>query len=164
MQTQLKIDFEDAVTGSEWAYIPSGYQGLTWSDCGVYRGDDYPGTGSEYGVVSGNWVAEPAEAEATCEISSTTPFSVGGFHATGFSYTGLIVLAESFDLGDVKRAEFSATLGDPRNGAQFIDLSGGDFDGVYMLKISASGGTSAGLDTNYEYPYVVVDDLLILIH
>eukprot|EP00584_Thalassiosira_punctigera_P019069 CAMPEP_0172574454 /NCGR_PEP_ID=MMETSP1067-20121228/136711_1 /TAXON_ID=265564 ORGANISM="Thalassiosira punctigera, Strain Tpunct2005C2" /NCGR_SAMPLE_ID=MMETSP1067 /ASSEMBLY_ACC=CAM_ASM_000444 /LENGTH=288 /DNA_ID=CAMNT_0013367083 /DNA_START=170 /DNA_END=1036 /DNA_ORIENTATION=+ len=153
------IGFEDVSTTTGYAIIPNGYHGLNWKNVWVMHRSRDPGSGYEHGIVSGDYVAFNNVGKP-CSISSTTPFSIAGFQATAASHMGLNVLVESFDDGGNRIGRYATTLGHPRDGPTFIDLRReGNFEGLYKLKITTSGGTDAGLGGVWRE--LAIDDLRV---
>jgi len=93
-------------------------------------------------------------------MSSTTPFSVAGFYATGVFRVDLNVLVESFDSSGNTIGTSTTTLGHPSDGPTPINLQGGDFDGIFRIRITSSGGTNAGLGGG-SGAYVAIDDMIV---
>ena len=153
------IGFDDVSTTTSAAKVLNGYRGLDWENFRVAHRSFRPSTGCEYGIVSGNYVAYNHLA-SPYSISSATPFSVAGFQATAVGNTGLNVLVESFDESGNRIGRYQTTLGDPRNGPSFIDLRReGNFEGLYKLKITPSGGTNAGLGRTNSY--LAIDNMQV---
>lgn len=73
----------------------------------------------------------------------------------------MTVLVEGFDSSGNLIDSHQKMLGSPRNGATYIDLSGGNFEGLSELKISSSGGTSINL--RGEGPWLGIDNLQVAI-
>jgi len=94
-----------------------------------------------------------------CSVSSTTPFSVAGFYATGVFRVDVNVLVESFDVSGNTIGTSITTLGHPSGGPTPIDLQGGGFDDIFRIRITSSGGTDAGLG---DYgARVAIDDMVV---
>ena len=90
------IGFDDVSTTTGAAKVPNGYHGLNWKNFKLVHCSFSPGSGYDYGIVSGNYVAVNLCAKP-CSISSATPFSVAGFQVTAARRNALKVLVQSFD-------------------------------------------------------------------
>ena len=66
---------------------------------------------------------------------------------------------EGFDSSGNLIDSYEEMLDSPRSGATYIDLSGGNFEGLSELKISSSGGTSVNL--RGEGPWLGIDDMYV---
>lgn len=125
----------------------------------MHRSSKLAGEGNKYGTVSGNFTAyNPLHRPGS--ISSERPFSVAGFYASVLSKhdAGTNVLVEAFDNSGGSGesiGSYEITLGDPRaRGPTFIDLRGGDFEGIYGVKITPS-------HAYYTQPWIVIDDMIV---
>mmetsp|Transcript_8053 Transcript_8053/g.17431 ORF Transcript_8053/g.17431 Transcript_8053/m.17431 type:complete len:1059 (-) Transcript_8053:201-3377(-) len=138
------IDFDDATDAAGMARIPNGYRGFDWDNFGVMHRSARRSSGFERGIVSGDYVAFNGGGRP-CSVSSATPFSVAGFHATAAYNEGSSVLVEGFDGGGKLVGSRRATLGSPRDGPTFVDLRGGkgSFEGLRRLRITTSCGANA---------------------
>lgn len=157
------INFDD-VTTSGYESISNGYKGLNWNEFSVISKDYYAESGYAWGTVSGQYIAfytGGSDSKYGTITSSGSPFAVSGFSATAAWETGVTVLVEGFDSSGNLIDSHQKMLGSPRNGATYIDLSGGNFEGLSELKISSSGGTSINL--RGEGPWLGIDNLQVAI-
>lgn len=161
LESTASVDFDD-ITKAGYSTIANGYSGLNWKSAYVIHRQYYRRSGYNFGAMSGNYVAFFVGSSGSSkigEISSATPFSVAGFQATAAWNRDLDVLIESFDSNGELLGSSSHTLGRPQNGATFIDLRDGKFQGVHKLRITSSGGYSSGLQGSG--PYLCIDDFRV---
>lgn len=161
LDSTAAISFDD-LTSAGYSEIADIYNGLRWHSFYVLHHKYFPDSGYDYGMTSERYIAFFTSGDSekrTGSISSTSPFSVAGFHATAAWLTGVNIVVKSFDRDDILMDTYQATLNEPNSGPTFIDLRGGHFQDLYRLRITSSGGTSVGMSGNG--PYLAIDDFLI---
>ena len=157
----ILINFDD-VTTSGYKSISNGYKGLNWNEFSVINKDYYTESGYAWGTVSGQYIAfytGGSDSKFGTITSSGSSFAVSGFSATAAWDTGVTVHVEGFDSSGNLIDSYEEMLDSPRSGATYIDLSGGNFEGLSELKISSSGGSSVNL--RGEGPWLGIDDLYV---
>lgn len=133
-------DIPAAVGGSPQGTIPDGYGGLVWSSAGFIRGStQHPGSGFENGAVSGSYVAYNEFAAVTVVNGGLFRFQSAYFTAAWNNDLELDV--EGYQGGSLLFTLPSPLIVDP-TAPTFRAFN---WAGIDELRISASGGTNAGL-------------------
>jgi hypothetical protein len=148
--TAATVTFDDITTSTSNGVVPSNYSGLNWFGFNwIHVSDQGSPTGYETGTISGSYSAFVFPG-STGTITSPTPFVFNSLYVTAAWRNDLQILIE---------AELGGTLvfqtiinGDPFS-ANFVSPN---ILAVDTVRISASGGTSAGLAANLEH--VTIDN------
>ena len=135
------ITFEDvpgALLGQTLGTIPDGYKGFAWSSFGFMDGAALnPGSGYEFGTVSGSYIAFNEFADVATVNDSL--FTFEEVWLTAAWNDGLSITIEGLQLGNTL---FSTTV---QVDHFFPVLFQFDWIGINELQFTSSGGINAGL-------------------
>lgn len=130
------LTFDDISTASIDT-VPNGYGGFNWSQMGYLNGPiNSPGSGYEYGVVSGEYVAFN-EFENVATVTDGT-FDFIGAYLTGAWNDGLSVEVEGYYLGSLLYSQTVVTTAYSPTWFSF------NYTGVDELRFSSFGGVDQG--------------------
>lgn len=146
------ITFDD-ISVSNFESISNGYAGFNWDNFGVENSTSNPGTGYDYGTVSGTNVAFNMWGETSAFSSQSSPFTFNSAYFTGAWNDGLSIQVDAFLAGALV------------NTMTFVVNSTGptleifNWSNIDRLTFTSSGGTSA------QYggvgPHFAMDDMVV---
>lgn len=148
MSLALVVTFDD-ITSSRGAVIPNGYGDLNWNNFWALDGGVmYPGSGYEFGCVSGDYVAFNGYSDPA--VISNYSFDFIGAYLTAAWRTDLLIDVEGYQDATMI---YNQTITVDCYSPTWFEFN---FTGVNKVRFEPHGGTDAGLGGSGTF--FVMDD------